>query len=418
MKKSRSISEEDYRKPNNSPNNSFNSFKNDQQSNQPATVRNPFNNSFNVNHNQTNGEQVNLLIRDEKFCYRSGQPVTLDEVRKGEDKENAINKADHYPESSHPYPYSAHKLHRLDANNVDEIHRQLDSPQSTQTDGYLCDYKSGMAEPEQRPTYAQQHYRSNSQRTDSLYPVALRNLGNTCYMNSIVQPLFNLPFLMCELRDSMERASLINPALNFAMTKSLVELFEEYKRMRKTQSTNDEELERRLCAFKHNVGMRQVEFKSSGQHDAVEFLDAVINSIDEEFDKVRKTITNCKNPVDKVFKIELGEASHCPACDHKSNIVKNKSHCLILSLPEEKYLDENPNWNLQQILRNYFKPEKREATCEKCGNKERNRYLSVMKPPRVLILQLGRYTSTIEKRHEPIKVPFNIVLPKVHTKER
>lgn len=426
MKKSRSSSEEDYRKPNNSPNNSFNSFQNDQQqSNQPATVRNP----FNVNHRQTNGEQVNLLFRDEKSaCYRNGQPspVTLEEVRKGEDKENAINAADQqHPLSDFPYPWaSINKLHRLDGNNLDEINRQLDSPKSISADGsnYLCDYKSGMASGEEHKSsnYSLQHYRSSSggQRTDSLYPVALRNLGNTCYMNSIVQPLFNLPFLMCELRDSMERANLIDPALNFSMTKSLVELFEEYKRMRKTQSNNDEELEKRLCAFKHNVGMRQVEFKSSGQHDAVEFLDAVINSIDEEFDKVKKTITNCKNPVDKVFKIELGEASHCEACNLKSNIVKNKSHCLILSLPDEKYLDENPNWNLQQILRNYFKPEKREATCEKCGNKERNRYLSVLKSPRVLILQLGRYTSTIEKRHEPIKVPFEITLPKVHTKER
>ena len=414
MKKSRSNSEEDYRK-HNSPNNSFKSYQNDQPS--VSSTSNGVRNPFNVNHNQNNGEQVNLLFRDEKAsCYRNGQasPVTLDEVRKGEDKENAVQKADR-----HSYPYSTNKPHRLEGNNSDEArNRQLDSPQSSSADGHYRDYQPARAMTDENRNYSTQQYRSASQRTDSLYPVALRNLGNTCYMNSIVQPLFNLPFLMCELRDSMERASLINSQLNFSMTKSLVELFEEYKRMRKTQSTNDEELERRMCALKHNVGQRQIEFRSSGQHDAVEFLDAVINTIDDEFDKVKKTIPNCKNPVDKVFKLELGEASHCEACNLKSNIVKTKSHCLILTLPDEKYMDENPNWNLQQILKNIFKPEKREATCEKCGNKERNRYLSVLRPPRVLILQLTRYTANSEKRHEPIKVPFEITLPKVHTKER
>lgn len=413
MKKSRSNSEEDYRKHNNSPNN--NAFKNDsassnqQQFNGGTSLnRNP----FNINNNNT--ESVNSLLNqgNERVLFRN-KPITIDEVR-NEDKENAVNK---YDQANNGYPHPANKLTiRLDGSNLDTInhHRQLDYSINNYSDSR--DYYRGSKMTSDENTYQTSSTNPNSHKTDSLYPVALRNLGNTCYMNSIVQPMFNLPFLMCELRDSMERASLINPQMNFSMTKSLVELFEEYKRMRRTQSTNDEELEKRLCSFKHNVGQRSTEFKSSGQHDAVEFLDSVINSIDDEFDKVKKIIPNCKNPVNKVFKIELGEALHCESCNLKSNIVKTKSHCLILSLPEPKNMEEdNGNWNLQQILRNYFKPDKCESKCAKCDNKERNRHLSVLKSPRVLILQLSRYSSIGEKRHEPIKVPFEITLPKVHT---
>ena len=415
MKKSRSNSEED-RKQNNlaKKSDSFLSFKNDQSSSNQHNS-NSNRNPFNVNNN--NG-MVNLFLSEGKVAYRQ-PPVTIEEVRIGEDKENSINKSDRiYLDQNH---FNSNKLHRLEGNNLESIDKQLENPQSVTNIklNYLDNNQSNRIMTDDKPNnYSSQYSNNSPHKIDNLYPVALRNLGNTCYMNSIVQTLFNLPFLMCELRDSMERAYRINLKLNFAMTKSLVELFEEYKRMRKTQSTNDEELGKRLCTFKHNVGLHSDEFKSSGQHDAVEFLDSVINSIDEEFDKVKKLIPICRNPIDRVFKIELGEASHCEKCNSKSNIVKTKSHCHILSLPEEKLMEENLNWNLQQILKNSFKPEKRESKCEKCDNEERTRYLSVVKPPRVLILQLGRYSATGEKRHESVKVPFEITLPKVHNKER
>lgn len=449
MKKSRSISEEDYRMPNQLQNDSF---KSDQQSSSTNTNNSNNNyqstyngtsslnrNPFNTNQHNTNSESVNNLLNqgNERVLFRN-KLVTLDEVR-SEDKENAINSGtssngNNKFETNYLPSSSVHnnKLNRLDGNhhletnnhhyNQNHLNRQFDYSTNNYSDLDRDYYRGGkMTSDDNTYQYQSSNQTSstaNSHKIESLYPVSLRNLGNTCYMNSIVQPLFNLPFLMCELRDSMERANLINSQLNFSMTKSLVELFEEYKRMRRTQSTNDEELEKRLCAFKYNVGQHAAEFKSSGQHDAVEFLDSVINSIDDEFDRVRKQIPNCKNPINKIFKIELGEASHCEACNLKSNIVKNKSHCLILSLPEEKTMEENTNWNLQQLLRNYFKPEKRESKCEKCGNKERNRHLSVVKSPRVLILQVGRYSAIGEKRHEPIKVPFEIILPKVNTRNR
>lgn len=415
MKKSRSSSEEAYRKHNSnddSPNKSLSrSFNIDQLNGQPSTSRNPFTtNSSNESVNQLFIE--NNLINEK---VHSRNPVSIDEVR-NEDKENSLNKPD-YQDSC-----LTSRLNRSNE-NLDTFSRQSDISHSTYSDYYPSRYNYNY-----RMTNEDDKFHSTQKASYSCYgnhssvvnngqyPVALRNLGNTCYMNAIIQPLFIIPCLMSNIRDAMDRSIKLNPESKFPMAKSLMQLLTEYKRQAQMQVNDDDEMTKCLQKFKEEVSHYSPEFTSTGQHDAVEFLDSVINAIDDEFDRVKKTYPDIKNPINEIFKLQLAEATVCESCKLKSNIVKTKSHCLILSLPEEQSMDENQNWNLQHLLKNYFKPEKRESKCDKCGNKERNRYLNVIKSPKALILLLGRYNANGDKRHEQIKVPFEITLPRVYTK--
>lgn len=70
--------------------------------------------------------------------------------------------------------------------------------------------------------YSQKNYGFCAKHFNQSKLFGLPNLGNTCYMNSIVQLLFNLPSFVSVLLDSMKRVYLINPELNLPLSQSLI----------------------------------------------------------------------------------------------------------------------------------------------------------------------------------------------------
>ena len=173
-------------------------------------------------------------------------------------------------------------------------------------------------------------------------PLPLKNLGNTCYENSIIQCLFSLELFMDKFQQSMEKLSgtieqadfrfrISNAFYNLyrCYTKSLKELdsFEETQRQERQQ-----EVESKLEELKSAVGERSSQFNSTHQQDASEFFYHVIDSIQEFYQSLEET-NDYDNPVTETFELELDYMMRCPSCHHKITAESEKVRTLPLALP-------------------------------------------------------------------------------------
>lgn len=119
----------------------------------------------------------------------------------------------------------------------------------------------------------------------------LQNLGNTCYMNSVMQVLFTLPAFVKEYVEPADvifnQVSYERPESNFQlqMAKLGTSLWSgEY-------SSADEENETgvRPVMFKNLIGKGHPEFAGKGQQDAQEFYLHLLNIISKENHKLGKS---------------------------------------------------------------------------------------------------------------------------------
>jgi ubiquitin carboxyl-terminal hydrolase 10 len=172
-------------------------------------------------------------------------------------------------------------------------------------------------------------------------PLPLKNLGNTCYENSIIQCLFSLNMFMDNFSQSIESISkhsndqsdpryrILNAFHN--LYKCYVESFESFQNEEHRQQ-KQQQLESRLEELKLAVGERSSQFNSTHQQDASEFFYHVIDSIQEYYQSLNKTDAN-DNPVTQAFELELDYMVRCPKCHHKVMCESEKIRTLPLALP-------------------------------------------------------------------------------------
>ncbi|RWS07814.1 hypothetical protein B4U79_16404 [Dinothrombium tinctorium] len=243
-------------------------------------------------------------------------------------------------------------------------------------------------------------------------PLPLKNLGNTCYMNSIIQSLFVLTKFMDETENefnTMKNGDYEKIEEKLQMTSTLLSLYSEYRKQKKLISlTDSERIKEQMKKLKNLVGEKCPQFKSSNQQDAVEFLELILNSVKEEFDEVRDIII--KNPVQTNFEIKFKNCAQCTKCGHQSSFPDVTNHVLYLCLPEKA-----ENFTLQDAVDESVKTEKAECECNECGNKEKLKLTQISQLPAVLFLQLGRYSEDGTKRHEDVKVPNELHIMKMST---
>jgi hypothetical protein len=240
-------------------------------------------------------------------------------------------------------------------------------------------------------------------------PIGLRNLGNTCYMNSIVQAIFALKFFIEDLKNKFSQLTKMSEeSHDFSMTRSLLNLYHQYNGLRNsTEDCSVDEVENHLSILKECVGKKWSPFKSHTQQDAAEFFGHIIDTIKEEFESV-KDFPQMNDPIARNFEFETGGSLTCKKCKNKTKLDNEKQHALYLSLPEDK--------SLQTAFLNSLKDETTSHQCvaANCGANENilNKYYT--KLSKVLFLQLGRYSIDGSKLNEEVFVPLNIYLPVKH----
>eukprot|EP00002_Diphylleia_rotans_P034717 TRINITY_DN7485_c5_g1_i1.p1 TRINITY_DN7485_c5_g1~~TRINITY_DN7485_c5_g1_i1.p1 ORF type:complete len:589 (-),score=132.94 TRINITY_DN7485_c5_g1_i1:100-1617(-) len=186
----------------------------------------------------------------------------------------------------------------------------------------------------------------------------IRNLGNTCYINAVLQSLFSLKQLMLQLEPITQVKSTMP-----TITKSLVLLHKESK------ETSERYIS--IESFREAVGYHNKIFRSAQQQDAHEFLTYLLDRINEEWCMLSPGTppdASCISPIRSLCTIEVTHYRTCKSCgDQKSN--SEKESVLSLKIGNCTPALKHAEVSVSSLLDLYLQDEEIEYTCESCHQK-------------------------------------------------
>ncbi|XP_021356044.1 ubiquitin carboxyl-terminal hydrolase 37-like isoform X2 [Mizuhopecten yessoensis] len=218
------------------------------------------------------------------------------------------------------------------------------------------------------------------------------NLGNTCYMNAILQSLFCLDTFSNDLLFSNTRVmkTLHSQSLYSAL----------YKLLRSRSKTLPEHVRRDMLRnVKSAISTTAKRFSGYQQHDAHEFLGQVLDQLKEEVTKVSSSTpsphregsdgdTQYTNPTVQNFEMEVLHSITCLNC---REVVTKAEQFNDLSVDMPRRRKNGDPSSIQNALDLFFRSEAIEYTCEKCGSNKSEVSHKFSRLPRVLVLHLKRY---------------------------
>lgn len=249
----------------------------------------------------------------------------------------------------------------------------------------------------------------------------LLNLGNTCFMNSILQCLLHTPALHDFFTDKaqVKRDLNVNNKLRGRLTAAFYALVNGYK-----QSTVFAPHE-----VKHLMGKIAPQFIGYGQHDAAEFLRSLLDGLHNELNRVRvkpnykalggklergvHTVANewweysvarDHSLVTDTFQGQLMSIITCYHCKEKT---PSCDPFLDLSVPIAPTLRECLSTFTRETLISEYRCENCETT-GKCSQE-----VTFYRLPKVLVIQLKRFAVTAHRREKlttEVTVPENLDL--------
>lgn len=247
--------------------------------------------------------------------------------------------------------------------------------------------------------------------------VGFSNLGNTCYMNSILQCLLNIPNFFQDLNnfDNLElvqHSSLYNSLCNLGILKYSYETLENQRFA--------------LQRVKSAISNAAARFSGYAQHDAHELLCQCLDQLKE--DLISETKKKLEERDDRESKLKELEENGCVNCPIKSNFESTILHSITCESCGEKVVkeevchdfslvipdfDENTNpvdQTLEDLIKLYFDSEMIEYSCEKCKGAYSVLSHQFSKLPRVLIVHIKRYDMNDVKKTDRICIPKSLNL--------
>ncbi|XP_066432126.1 ubiquitin carboxyl-terminal hydrolase 37 isoform X2 [Eleutherodactylus coqui] len=249
------------------------------------------------------------------------------------------------------------------------------------------------------------------------------NLGNTCYMNSILQSVFSLqPFANDLLKQGIPYKKIPMNALirRFAFL------------LAKKDVCSAEMKRDLLKKVKSAISATAERFSGYMQNDAHEFLSQCLDQLKEDMAKLNKTwktelssddrtsvkagddlasthVYTC--PVICNFEFEAQHSIICKMCGERV-IKREQFNDLSIDLPRRKQL--LPLRSIQDSLDLFFRKEDLEYSCEKCNGKSAVVIHKFSRLPRVLILHLKRYSFSVALSLSN-KVGQQVIIPRYLT---
>ena len=219
----------------------------------------------------------------------------------------------------------------------------------------------------------------------------LRNLGNTCYLNSSVQMLFSINGFIDDLRNfyteklkySSQAMPLTAALLDLADTISSVKTGAVHTR---TQSAPVDPSD-----LKKIMDRLSTRFLGNKQRDAHEFISDLIDLIHDELegshDKTDEKERTKILPTDDYFRLDVKVCLTCDQCGFCRSM-EEMHRCLSIEVGNSS--DEL--WTANKGLEQFFGTEKREISCEKCTEgSTATQTMHVISRPKALFLHLKRF---------------------------
>lgn len=206
---------------------------------------------------------------------------------------------------------------------------------------------------------------------DKLKPVfgsgltGFQNLGNSCYLNSVVQALFSLPEYRDFFKDKSFDKSVSDPGLD--LSSQMIKIYDGLlsgRYSKPNELKGDEyQLGIKPSTFKTLVGADHAEFATNKQQDACEFLLYLLDKLDKEFGL----------SLNKDFKFLIGNKVICTSCrtgslseDLVDNISVPISEIVIGEDEDGKKLYQEVN--LEESFRKFHSAEEiNNFKCDSCG---------------------------------------------------
>ncbi|XP_014300569.1 ubiquitin carboxyl-terminal hydrolase Usp2 isoform X1 [Microplitis demolitor] len=251
-------------------------------------------------------------------------------------------------------------------------------------------------------------------RRDENYGLnGLRNIGNTCFMNSVIQCLSNtkplLEYLLNEqyLNDINQSTSSMKGALIKVFAQVINELWE---------SSGDHVVN--TSSLKHQIQRFAPRFMGYAQQDAQEFLRYLLEGLHEDVNRVavkpqpiltdipdnftdsqkaaeswKRYLRSEDSTIVDVFVGQLRSSLQCTSCDHIS-VTLDPFWDLSLPIPAR-----SGTVKLNQCLEHFTKTEimdgDEKPTCSKCQMRRKcTKRFSIQKFPKILVIHLKRFSPT------------------------
>ncbi|XP_028597904.2 ubiquitin carboxyl-terminal hydrolase 37 isoform X1 [Podarcis muralis] len=250
------------------------------------------------------------------------------------------------------------------------------------------------------------------------------NLGNTCYMNAILQSLFSIQsFANDLLKQNIPWKKVPNNALIRRFTHLLA----------KKDVCSPEVKKDLLKKVKNAISATAERFSGYMQNDAHEFLSQCLDQLKEDVEKLNKTwktepisgedsslgrisddlsatrVYTC--PVIANLEFEVQHSIICKMCG-ETVTKREQFNDLSIDFPRRKKL--HPSRSIQDSLDLFFRAEEIEYSCEKCNGKSALVTHKFSRFPRVLILHLKRYSFNVAHSLNH-KVGQQVVIPRFLT---
>lgn len=266
----------------------------------------------------------------------------------------------------------------------------------------------------------------------------LVNLGNSCFMNCIIQTLMHIPMLrdyfLSDQHNCLCQDSQSSNKLNHCLMCELAHIFQEFYGGEIVPYVPNRML--------HLVWTHAEHLAGHEQHDAHEFLISALNVLHKhsESSSMKVNPHECKCIIDRLFTGQLQSDLTCSRCGRVSTTVdpywdislelngcsaKQKKQSSLISVLEElsdkssfnssEFLNTRNNdvsaKSLEECLRNFVKPENLDANskikCDNCGTYEESvKQLTLKKLPIVACFHLKRFEHTLSARRQKIRDPI------------
>ncbi|KAK2905415.1 hypothetical protein Q8A67_007214 [Cirrhinus molitorella] len=213
------------------------------------------------------------------------------------------------------------------------------------------------------------------------------NLGNTCYMNSVLQCLLTVsPFrddVLSQRKRWNEGSAMLRALTDLHMTRL---------------TGNDKKLKAKLLStVKACIETRHPDFLGDHQQDAHEFLMVCLSYLKEEGELQQSYWPEYTCPVANI-EFQLKRLRTCDSCGFLRSIREDYNYLSLVISPQGCLID-----SLQQ----YFKTSSFDCSCSECAGTTVSEALELITLPRVLVLLVMCFdvTSSMCKLEDRLEVP-------------